>query len=70
MLIYNQLIRFKGKANKIDYFIYINNPIIKAILKLLSLSTYKDAYAFFNRVKENSEDKITMLLASKDIAIL
>ena len=54
ILIYKILIKFKGKASKIDYLAYINNLIIKAILKSLGLSTYKDTCAFFNRVKENS----------------
>jgi hypothetical protein len=54
MLIYKILIRFKGEANKIDCLAYINNLIIKAILKSLSSSTYKDAYAFLNWVKKNS----------------
>jgi hypothetical protein len=54
MLLYSQLIRFKGEASKIDCFAHINNLIIKAILKLLGLSTYKDAIAFLDRVKDNS----------------
>jgi hypothetical protein len=54
MPIYKILIRFKGEASKIDYLAHINNLIIKAILKSLSSSTYKDACAFLNRGKENS----------------
>jgi hypothetical protein len=70
MLIHKILIRFKGKASKIYYLAHINNLIVKAILKSLSLSTYKDTCALLDRVKKNSWDKITMLLAFKDIAIL
>ena len=50
----NQFIRFKGEESLIDYIAYINNLIIKAILKFLGFSTYKDAYAFFDRVKANN----------------
>ena len=46
--------RFKGEASKIDFLAYINNLIVKAILKSLGLSTYKDAVAFLDRVKDNS----------------
>jgi hypothetical protein len=48
MLIYIILIRFKGEESKINYLTYINNFIIKAIIKSLSLSTYKDTYTFLN----------------------
>jgi len=54
MLIYKKEIRFQGEASFINYLAYIDNFIIKVILKSLSSSTYKDAYTFFNRVKENS----------------
>ena len=46
MLIYRISIRFKGETSKVDCLAHINNLIINAILKSLSLSTYKDAYAF------------------------
>jgi hypothetical protein len=48
MLIYIILIRFNKEESKIDYLAYINNFIIKAILKFLSLNTYKNAYTFLN----------------------
>jgi hypothetical protein len=32
--------RFKGEESLIDYIVYINNLVVKAILKSLSLSTY------------------------------
>jgi len=51
-LIYSKDIKFKREDSFINCLVYINNLIIKAILKSLSLSTYKDAYTFFNRVKE------------------
>ena len=54
MPLYNQFIRFKGEESLIDYIAYINNLIIKAILKSLGSNTYKDAYAFLDRVKANS----------------
>jgi hypothetical protein len=40
--------RFKGEESKIDYLAHVDNLIVKAILKFLSLNTYKDAYTFFN----------------------
>ena len=52
--IYDKFIRFKGEASKIDCLAHVDNLIIKAILKSLSLSTYKDAIAFLNRVSDNS----------------
>jgi pterin-4a-carbinolamine dehydratase len=54
MLIYRKEIRFQGKASLINCLAYINNLIIKAILKSLSFNTYKNAYTFLNQVKENS----------------
>jgi hypothetical protein len=48
ILIYNKLIRFKKKASKINYLAHINNLIIKAILKFLGSSTYKDTIVFLN----------------------
>jgi hypothetical protein len=46
--------RFKGEASKINYLAYIDNLIIKAILKSLGLSTHKDTIVFLNRVSNNS----------------
>jgi pterin-4a-carbinolamine dehydratase len=46
--------KFKGEESLIDYIAYVNNLIIKAILKSLSFNTYKDAYTFLDRVKANS----------------
>ena len=48
MPIYNKLMRFKGEASKINYLAHVNNLIIKAILKFLGSSTYKDAIVFLN----------------------
>lgn len=53
-LIYSKSIRFQGKASKIDYLVYINNLIIKAILKELGSHIYKDAIAYLDRVKKYS----------------
>jgi hypothetical protein len=44
--------RFSGEKGLINYLAYINNLVIKAFLKFLSLSTYKEAFAFLNQVKE------------------
>jgi hypothetical protein len=46
--------RFKREASKINYLAYIDNLIIKAILKSLGSSTYKDTIVFLNRVSNNS----------------
>jgi hypothetical protein len=54
MLVYDKLMRFKGEASKIDYLAYVDNLIVKAILKSLGLSTYKDAVVFLDRVSDNS----------------
>jgi hypothetical protein len=40
--------KFKGEESLIDYIAYVNNLIIKAILKSLSFNTYKDAYTFLD----------------------
>jgi hypothetical protein len=53
MLVHDKLMRFKGEASKIDYLAYVDNLIVKAILKSLGLSTYKDAIAFLDRVSDN-----------------
>ena len=42
------------EASKIDYLAHVNNLIVKAILKFLGSSTYKDACAFLDQVKDNS----------------
>ena len=52
--IHDKLMRFKGEASKIDYLAYIDNLIIKAILRPLGSSTYKDAIVFLDRVSDNS----------------
>jgi hypothetical protein len=51
--VYNKSMRFKGEASKIDCLAYIDNLIIKAILKSLGSSTYKDAIVFLDRVSNN-----------------
>jgi len=40
--------RFKGDLSLINYLVYVNNLIIKAILKSLGLSTFKDIVEFLN----------------------
>jgi hypothetical protein len=62
--------RFQGKTSKIDYLAYINNLIIKAILKELGSSIYKNTIAYLDRVKEYNWTEITILLASGNITIL
>jgi hypothetical protein len=52
--IHDKSMRFKGEVSKIDYLAYIDNLIIKAILKSLGLSTHKDAIVFLDRVSDNS----------------
>ena len=54
MPIYNKSIRFKGEASKVDYLAHIDNLIIKAILKSLDSSTYKNTIVFLDRVSNNS----------------
>jgi hypothetical protein len=68
--VYNKLIRFKGEASKVDCLAYIDNLIIKAILKSLDSSTYKDTIVFFNRVSNNSWNKVTLSIVSGDITVL
>jgi len=46
--------RFQGEASKINYLAHIDNLIIKAILKELGLSTYKDIVIFLDRVQDHS----------------
>ena len=47
-LIRGKSMRFQGEASKIDYLAHVNNLIIKAILKELGSSIYKDAVAYLN----------------------
>jgi len=54
ILVHDKLMRFKGEASKIDYLAHVDNLIIKAILKSLGLSTYKDTIVFLDRVSDNS----------------
>jgi hypothetical protein len=51
-LIRGKSMRFQGEASKINYLAYVDNLIIKAILKELGLSTYKDIVAFLDRVQD------------------
>jgi len=62
--------RFKGDASLIDCLAHIENLIVKAILKSLGSSTFKDAVEFLDRVKEHGWKDITMPMASGDIAVL
>jgi len=48
MPIHDKLMRFKGEASKINYLAHMDNLIMKAILKSLGSSTYKDAIAFLD----------------------
>ena len=70
MPVHDKLMRFKGEASKINYLAYINNLIIKAILKSLGSSTHKDAIAFLDRVSDNGWNKVTLPIASGDITVL
>jgi hypothetical protein len=47
-LIRDESMRFQGEASKIDCLAYVDNLIVKAILKELGSSTYKDAVAFLD----------------------
>jgi hypothetical protein len=68
--VYNKSMRFKGEASKVDYLAYMNNLIIKAILKSLDSSTYKDTIVFLDRVSNNSWNKVTLPIVLGDITIL
>jgi hypothetical protein len=46
--------RFGEEASKINYLAHVDNLVIKAILRSLGLSTYKDTIVFLNRVSNNS----------------
>ena len=46
--------RFQEKTSKINYLAYVNNLIIKAILKKLELSTYKNIITFLDQVQDYS----------------
>jgi len=48
MPIHDKSMRFKGEASKIDYLAHMDNLIMKAILKSLGSSTYKDAIVFLD----------------------
>jgi len=47
-LIRGRSMRFQGEASKIDCLAHVDNLIIKAILKELGLSTYKDTVTFLD----------------------
>jgi hypothetical protein len=51
MPLYGQYIRFKGEESLVDYIAYVDNLVVKAILKSLGSSTHQDACAFLDRVK-------------------
>jgi hypothetical protein len=68
--VYNKSMRFKGEASKVDCLAHIDNLIIKAILKSLGSSTYKDTIAFLDRVSNNGWNKVTLPIVSGDITIL
>jgi hypothetical protein len=53
MPVHERFMRFKGEESKVDYLAHVDNLIIKAILAPLGSSTYKDAYLFLDRVKNN-----------------
>jgi hypothetical protein len=68
--LYNQSMRFKGERSLVDCMAYIDNLVVKAILKDLDSSMYKDACDFLNRVKQLDWNKITIPEAAGDITIL
>jgi hypothetical protein len=70
MPVYSQSMRFKGDSSLIDCLVYMDNLIVKAILKSLGSSTFKDAVEFLDRVKEYGWKDITIPMASGDIAVL
>ena len=70
MPVHDKSMRFKGEASKIDYLAHVDNLIVKAILKSLGSSTHKDAVAFLDRVSDNGWNKVTLPMASGDIAVL
>ena len=47
-LIRGRSMRFQGEASKIDCLAHVDNLIMKAILKELGLSTYKDTVTFLD----------------------
>jgi len=59
--------RFKGDLSLINYLVYIDNLIIKAILKFLGLSTFKDIVKFLDWVKVYSSKDITILVIGRDL---
>jgi hypothetical protein len=70
MPIYDKSMRFRGEASKINYLAYVDNLVIKAILRSLGLSTHKDAVVFLDRVSNNSWNKVILPLVLGDITIL
>jgi hypothetical protein len=68
--LYNQSMRFKGERSLVDCMAYMDNLVVKAILKDLGSSMYKDACDFLDRVKQLGWNKITIPGAAGDIAIL
>jgi hypothetical protein len=70
MPLYNQSIRFKRERSLVNCMAYIDNLVVKAILKDLGSSIYKDACDFLNRVKQLGWNKITIPGATGDITIL
>jgi hypothetical protein len=70
MPIHDKSMRFRGEASKINYLAHVDNLVMKAILKSLGSSTYKDAVAFLDRVSDNGWNKVTLPLVSGDIAVL
>lgn len=65
-----QSMRFQGEASKINCLAHVDNLIVKAILKELGSSTYKDAVAFLDRVQDRGWKEITLPMALGDIAVL
>jgi hypothetical protein len=53
MPVHNKFMRFKREASKINCLAHVDNLVVKAILKSLGSSTYKDAVAFLDRVSDN-----------------
>jgi len=70
MPVHDKSMRFKGEASKIDCLAHVDNLVVKAILKSLGSSTHKDAVAFLDRVSDNGWNKVTLPMASGDIAVL
>jgi hypothetical protein len=69
-LICSKSIRFKGEDSKINCLAHVDNLIVKAILKELDFSTYKEAVEFLDRVKDYRWKEITLPLTTRDIVVL